>query len=161
MILADLVASEAGVPLENIMLLRHSNGDIDKLIKWGGTVEEYTRLQPIGSKYDYLHPNKPKVKVVVVIVYDSVYGVYEVLGVEKEGPTWSLSSEALREFDQGRGRRETQCRLFKIEALQSKSTGRPILGWEGRTRTPIQRSNGGFFREITVEVSTGTVAEIA
>lgn len=80
--LAQTVSRETGVPTDQILLLRHASENIHALVGLGGTVEEYTALQPVGSKYDFLHVRRPPVHVVVVIVYGSVYNVYQIEGVE-------------------------------------------------------------------------------
>lgn len=152
MVLADFVAREAGVSIDKIMLLRHSNANVDELLKRGSSIEEYTILQPIGSKYDYADPSKPTIEVVVVIVHDTVWGVYRVLGVEHEGTTYGLASAAHRNFDIERGAYDRPARLFKVELIPSTTIGHPITGWEGRTRTTVQRFDGGFFREVRVNL---------
>lgn len=159
MILAELIASETGVALENVMLLRHSNQIIEALLRRGSSIEEYTRLQPVGSKYDYTDSSKPLIKAVVVIVHDSVWGVYRVLGVEREGTTYDLSSEAHRSFDIERGAYERPAKLFRMELISSSSLGHVVIGWEGKSRTPVQRYDGGFFRSITVNLPLNPIAE--
>lgn len=148
--LAELVSGEFGVPLENIMLLRHSTESIKKLLAAGGTVEDYTYTQPTGSAYDYLHPNKSPTELVVVIVRDHVYGVYKVLGVEREGTSYSLTSEAHRRFDMLRGKPPRPAKRFYMQPMHSAYVDLPVHGWEGRSRTAVQRSDGSFFLEISV-----------
>lgn len=148
--LAALVSGEFGVPLENIMLLRHSTESIKKLLAAGGTVEDYTYTQPTGSAYDYRHPDKSPIDLVVVIVRDHVYGVYEVLGVEREGTTYSLTSDAHRRFDIARGKPPRPASRFSMKPLHTAYAGLPVSGWEGRSRTAVQRSDGSFFLEIAV-----------
>ncbi len=50
MILVNLIRQETGVPLEEIMLLRHSNSELDTARKFDVSIEEYTAIQPIGSQ---------------------------------------------------------------------------------------------------------------
>jgi hypothetical protein len=159
MILADLIASEANVATENVMLLRHSNQIVDALMRRGSSIEEYTHMQPVGSKYDYTDPSKPLIKAVVVIVHDVVWGVYRVLGVEREGTTYDLSSEAHRSFDIERGAYERPAKLFRMELISSSSLGHVVIGWEGKSRTPVQRHDGGFFRQITVNLPMSPIPE--
>lgn len=80
MSLAQHVAEEFGVPLDEVMLLRHSNQTVGKLLASGGSVEEYTFTQPTGSVYDYAHPAKHAISLVIVIVQDHIYGIYRVNG---------------------------------------------------------------------------------
>jgi hypothetical protein len=149
--LADLVIRETEVPAEEIMFLRHGNDSIGRLRHFGVTIEEFTSLQPAGEKYDYFHPGKPRISVVVVIVEDRVYGVYRVHGVEKEGPTYSVASEAYKRFDAERSKSEVLCRLFKLVPIVSVCTGLLVRGWEGgRTRTPVQRYGDKFFSQVEV-----------
>lgn len=159
MILATLIATEADVDAGKVMLLRHSNNIVKKLLERGSSVEEYTFTQPTGSKYDYTDPTKPPIEVVVVIVNDEVYGVYRVLGVEREGTTYSLTSEAHKDFDVERGISERDAKRFRMEQVPSASIGRPVTGWEGRSRTPVQRSDGSFFWSIEVAVPVSPLNE--
>jgi hypothetical protein len=143
---------ETKAPPEQIMLLRHSNGDVNLLKKLGASIEGYTRVQPTFHKtYDYWCPGKPRISVVIVIAEDKVFGVYRVLGIEKEGSSYSLISEAHRQFEIKKGRRNGPVRCFNLVQLPSATRGIPITGWIGRTRTTVQRSNGGFFYEIEVD----------
>jgi len=59
--LVDLIRKESSAEFDQIMLLRHSNDNIDKLIARGGSVEEYTFIQPIDSDYDYWTRGKPRI----------------------------------------------------------------------------------------------------
>lgn len=148
--LAQLVSEEFGVPLDKIMLLRHSADSIRKLQAAGGTVEDYTCTQPTESAYDYLHPRKTPVELVVVIVRDHVYGVFRVLGVEREGTSYSLTSEAHQRFDMARGKPPRPAKRFSMRPMHTAYADLPVHGWEGRSRTAVQRSDGSFFLEIAV-----------
>lgn len=149
--LAFAVAAITGVSRERVMLLRHSNNSVDLLLAHGGTIEEYTAVQPTGSKYDYLDPTRAPVEAVVVIVKDCVRGVYRVLGVEKEGTTFSLTSAAHRRFDEARSKPERPARRYRLEVFTTPLIGAPVRGWERRSRTTVQRSDGGFFADIEVD----------
>jgi len=152
MSLAAMVATEFDVPLDRVMLLRHSNERLDQLLAAGSSVEEYTFTQPIGSAYDYLHPDKPPTELVVVIVQDRVYGIFRVLGVEAEGTTYSLTSLAHQRVDEARSKPPRPARRFVMDSLPTIYAGLQITGWEGgRSRTAVQRNDGGFFHAITVD----------
>lgn len=159
MVLAELVAREANVALDEVMLLRHSNKNVKQLLAQGGSVEDYTFVQPVGSKYDYLNPEKDPIAVVVVIVNDAVYGVYRVRGVLEEGTTYSLASDAHVSFDVARNRPSRPAKRFDMIQLQSASLGLLITGWENRSRTTVQRSGGGFFQEVKVDAETATSSD--
>lgn len=88
------------------MLLRHSDQTVGQLLRAGGTIDEYTAVQPIGSNYDYLDAAQGAVSVVVVIVNNQVHGVFRVMGIEREGTTYSLTSAAHRRFDEARGKKK-------------------------------------------------------
>lgn len=151
MILADLIHRETGTPLAEIMLLRHSNAETAKARSHNVSIEEYTALQPVDSRYDFHRSGTTKISVVVVIVDDSVYTVYRVAGVEAEGSVFSLSSPTYQRFEVARKKGDRYCRRFSLIALPSVSTGLPVWGWEGsRSRTPVQRFDDGFLREIEV-----------
>lgn len=158
MVLASIVAREAGVLPGRVMLLRHSTSSVQDILARGGSLKEYTSVQPTGSKYDYLDQDKAAVEVVVVIVDDAVHGVFRILGVKQEGTTYSLVSDILRQRDRERGKPERPARRFEMEPIPSVTIGRPVRGWERRTRTPVQRSDGGFFWEIEVDVSSDGIS---
>lgn len=150
MILADLIQRETQVPLEQILLLRHSSSEIAKVRRHSVSIEEYTAMQPIDSKYDFHRNDKLQISVVAVIVNDRVYGVYRIAGVEAEGTIYSLGSESYLRFELARKKDDRPCRRFRLAALPSVSIGLPVRGWKGRSRTPVQRFDSGFFREIEV-----------
>jgi hypothetical protein len=160
MILASVVANEAGVSTDHIMLLRHSNTIVAELLARGSSLVEYTSVQPTESKYDYLDPNRPKVEILVVIINDAVHGVFRILGIEEEGSTYSLTSEPHRKYDQERGKKDRPAKRFALQGVPSATIGRPVRGWERRTRTPVQRSDGSFFHEIQVNIPTERVSDI-
>lgn len=151
--LADTVSQDTGVPTHQILLLRHASENVRALLRFGGTIEEYTALQPVDSRYDFLSEKQGPVRVVVVIVQDRIYDVFEVRGVEGEGTTYQLASAARREFDLARAREDRQAKQFDLVPLTSRAIGHSVRGWEGgRTRTAVQRWNGGFFREVEVDL---------
>lgn len=155
--LAELVAAEAGVSLDAVMLLRHSNESIRFLERCGASIEEYTSLQPVGSKYDYFREAARPIHVVVVIVYDHVYGVFRIDGVLKTGPSYEIVSPEYVEFDRQRDKPERLCHLFQLEGIASSALGKAVRGWEGRTRTPVQRSADSFFSSVEVEATSSAV----
>jgi hypothetical protein len=148
--LAEVVSQEAGVGVERVMLLRHSSKRISMLRTYGGSVEEYTFIQPTGSKYDYSEPQDLLIEVVVVIVDENVYRVYRVLGIEAIGTSYSLASEAHRRFNIEKGSRERPSKRFRMEPIQSITINHSVSGWERRHRTTVQRSNGKFFGEVEI-----------
>lgn len=153
--LGELIARETHTSLDAVMLLRHGNDSVADLRRHGATVEEFSAIHPVESKYDYLHPARSPISVVAVIADDRVYGIYRVMGVEAEGTPYELGSEEYKKFDHERHRdnpkRATQrCRRFALQPLPSISLGLPVRGWEGRTRTPVQRHDSKFFDEVEV-----------
>lgn len=148
--LAEFVANEHGIALGNVMLLRHSDRTVRELQDAGGTLEEYTFMQPINSSYDYRHPDHPPVHLLVGVVHDRVYGVFKVLGVYAEGDTYSLSSAGHREFDKTREKPPRSARRFEMEHVHSAAQNVTVHGWEHRQRTAVQRASGGFFGEISI-----------
>jgi hypothetical protein len=164
--LGELIAGEAGVPLDAVMLLRHGNNSVAHIRRCGSTVEEFTAIQPINSKYDFIHPDLPRIAVVAVIADDEVHGVYRVDGVDAEGTFYELGSDAYKRFDTERmvnepKRAVLRCRRFVLHPLASIATGLRVVGWEGRSRTPVQRQGSGFFDEIEVLPPPGASIERA
>ena len=149
--LVELVAQETNINTENLMLLRHAGDNIRSLRALGGSVEDYTVMQPTATKYDYRNPKKPNIDVVVVVVDDEVYGVYRIRGVKKEGTNYSLASPALREFDKNRRKPERPSCLFDMVKLESVVTGKTITGWKN-PRATVQRHGGKFFSSYEVNL---------
>ena len=150
--LGSFIAREAGVGIENVMLLRHSQRAVENLAARGVSVHDYTVVQPIGTPYDYRDPRKPQIDVVVVIVEDHVHSVYRIVGIEKDGPSDKLNVPALTRLDQEENRPIRPSRRFGVTLLQSAATRQTVRGWERRQRTAVQRSIGGFFSEIEVDL---------
>jgi hypothetical protein len=150
--LGEFVARETGVGVENVMLLRHSQRNVDYLLARGVTVRDYTIVQPIEQKYDYRDPRKPRIDIVVVIVENQVHSVHQVLGVEKEGTAYALNVPALTQHDKETGKKDRPARKFKLSLYPSAAIDHAITGWERRQRTAVQRSSGGFFDEIEVDL---------
>lgn len=151
MLLNDLVASETKIPVAALMLLRHSNDSTRFLRACGASIEEYTAIQPVGSKYDYFRDSSARVEAVVVIVEDKVYGVFRVVGVVRSGSSYDIASPEYVEFDRRRAKAARQCHYFHLEQVPTSATGRQVHGWEGRTRTPVQRFGDSFFNQIEVD----------
>jgi len=147
--LVDLISHETRTDFAEIMLLRHSTSSVKNVLASGGTIEEYTHTQPIGSRYDFFADGKPQIHVVVVIVYDCVYSVYRVLGIEAEGTTYSLVSPLLRELYRSGDVKNRPMRRFQLERIPSISDDASISGWEN-ARSPTARSDGKVFWEINV-----------
>jgi 5-methylcytosine-specific restriction endonuclease McrA len=152
--LGDFIAREAGVSIDSVMLLRHSQRIVDRLSSRGVTIHDYTIVQPIGKPYDYRDPRKPRIDIVVVIVGNKVDTVYRVLGVEVENDTsYALNVSALTQHDKETGKPSRPARRFKMAPLQSAALSHAITGWERRQRTPVQRSSDAFFNEIEVDLA--------
>lgn len=151
--LGEFVARKFNVPIEKVMLLRHSNVRIKQIKERGATVKQYTQVQPMDTKYDYFRKGHEKIELVVVLVDDKVDAIFRVKGIEKQGTNYSLNSPELVEADQRGRRKERKSRLFSLEEIHDDSLlGRQTQGWERRQRTPVQRSNDKFYDEITVDV---------
>ena len=152
--LVDLISQETSTEPPNIMLLRHFLA-IDKLLVYGGTVEEFTALQPTGSAYDFRATGRPKAEVVVVIVHDRVYAVYRVLGIEAEGNLFSLASEPHHRFDAEREIDDKPARLFNLSQIPSSAVGLEATGWKGRTS--VARNSGSLFWKIEIHSPNETL----
>lgn len=156
--LADLLLQEnEGLARDQLMLLRHAEKEVTLLKQCGATVEEFTAVQPVNDVYDFLLPSRPAVKVVGAVVGDRLFAVYEVGEVLAEGLSTAISSLEYQRFELSRRRDDgTQkpirhCRKYALELLPSGALEACVTGWEGRTRTPVQRWDSGFFDEIEVD----------
>jgi hypothetical protein len=150
--LADLVATEAEISASRVAFIRHSIDSKQDLDKFGATIEEYTAVQPVRSKYDFTHPDKPPVSVVVVVIKDTVHAVYRLLGIHSTGPSTEIASPEYIRFDEARGKAPRYCHKFQLADLHSRVTGFRVTGWERRARTPVQRAEDSFFAVIMVDV---------
>jgi 5-methylcytosine-specific restriction endonuclease McrA len=154
--LLEIVSEETHIIPEAIMFLRHGNDSVARLRHHGSTILEYTAIQPVGSKYDYFHPTKPRIVVVAVIVDDHVYAVYQVIGIEATGTNYSLATEAYKRFDEENRSPEIACHRYHLEPTDSMCVGLAVRGWgASRTRTPVQRHGDGFFHLLAVSITPG------
>ncbi|ANQ83098.1 hypothetical protein dqs_0015 [Azoarcus olearius] len=147
--LAKIVADESGVGLSEIMLLRHGTAKVERLEQHGATIEEYTLVQPAGSRYDFEADGMPKIAVVVVIVRDAVHSVYRILGVEAHGTTRTLTSPEFNAFDRSLKYRELSAKRFRAQRLDSSTVGLPVTGW-GAPRHCTLRAGMSMFDSIQV-----------
>jgi hypothetical protein len=153
--LAAAVSHDTGVAVREILLLRHAPLTIRALLKRGGTVQEYTALQPTDTRYDFRHRERSADRLLVVVVDDRVYEVYEVTGVAAEGTTYSLASPEHRATDVADNKPERPAKLFELAPVASRVVGQPVRGWAGRERTTVQRAGERFFGEIEVVIPAG------
>lgn len=152
--LAEFVSQEIGVPVKNVLLLRHSNNDFKKLNEFGVSVEEHTALQRVHDKYDY---RKFNAKALVVVKENFVYGVYKLVNTPARGSLPKLASDNYLSFLRATGRRtgdEGNSHLkFELKYHETSIVGSKVYGWEGgKTRTTIPKNGGKFFNSIEVEV---------
>lgn len=159
--LAKLASLETGLPISSIMLLRHSNESVAVLTNCGASIQEYTAIQPVGSKYDFHRDPARSISAVIVVVNDEVNALYKVVGVESSGTNYELATPQYAQFDRMRMKQPRHCHKFKLVPLPFSALGMPVRGWEHRTRTPVQRSTDSFFNEITVEVQFSAALEQA
>ncbi len=145
--LARTVAAEASVDPQHVVLLRQSNRRTAALSRAGGTLEGYTLVQPIDSKYDFAAAGKLPIHIVVAIVDDKVHAVYRITGVEKTGTTRSLTTAGYNRFDQAAGYRERPAKRFSAEELKSRCLDRPIVGWTS-PRNAVARYGGKMFDNV-------------
>lgn len=151
--LAELIRQETGVDSAQTMFLRHTNSSLMLLRQQGASVEEYTALQPIGSRFDFLRGGTTPTSLVVVICNDKVFGVYRLDGVDATGLTDQICTPEYRAFQQARGKPSRMSRRFRLLPLPSGSIGAKVSGWEGREIAAVQRGGDGFFEEIEVDAA--------
>ncbi len=158
--LGEAISLETKAPLDSVLLLRHSNSHVARLRSHGATVEEYTALQPkLSLRYDFWHPERTKIRVVCVIVDDRVYGVFEVTGALAEGSSRIICTPEYGRYDATNPERD--CRLYELRLLPSKTVGQGVSGWLGRERMPVQRHDGGFFNEVSIQADFAVLMQKA
>lgn len=148
--LVKSISTETDVPVKQILLLRHSTDSLKVLKKYGATIEEYTAVQPVGSKYDFYRDPNNQSRIVVVIVDDEIYGAFKVRGIKKTGNSYDLASNQYILFDKHRGKPPRQCHFFDLKVIPISTAGQKITGWEGRSRIPVQRYGDKFFLEVSI-----------
>ena len=150
--LGAFIAAEFEVHPEHILLLRHSNSLVKKLILSGARVEEdFTFVQPINSQYDYLAEGKPLIQKVVVIVNDHVFGVYHVEGVESVGTSRdpALVSPEFIAFDEAQGYPEVPTKRYLMKEVKTDAKGRLVVGWTN-PRCPVARYCNKLYRTVEI-----------
>jgi hypothetical protein len=150
--LGEFVSDEQGVDIRRVMLLRHSDYDCAKLRPRGVNLAEHTAVQGTETKYDF-YKKGAEVEFVVAIESDMVGAVYRVDGIEREGTIREIGGAALREFNHQEGREDRiPGRRFLLERVASRSVGTHVIGWTGKQRIPVARSNGTLFGQIEVDL---------
>lgn len=145
--LGYLIAQEANVRPDEVMLLRHSNKNLAALKKLDIPIEEYSLVQPTNSKYDFLADGKIKIRAVAVIANDKVCFVYKITGIEKIGTTYDLMRPQFRKFDEARQYDERPAKRFAFEPVQSTSIDKQITGWTS-PRSAVARYGGRLFEKV-------------
>lgn len=126
------------------------------LERFGVSLQEYTAIQPIGGRYDFHLPSKPRTEVVVAIVRDYVHAVYRITGVLDTGNGTDICTPEYRKFElyrqevKAKPRVDRECRRYSLIAVQSGADGAAVSGWSGKERMPVQRSDGKFFDQLEV-----------
>lgn len=140
--LATFIANEQQIDPQAVLLLRHGKGKTDALRRAGASLDEYSLVQPTNTRYDYLATDRPPIRCVVVIVDDHVQMVYRIEGIEAEGTTYSLTSEAYIRFDTQQGNPPVPARRFLATRLTaSHAIGKRVSGWSS-PRTTVARHGG-------------------
>jgi hypothetical protein len=148
--LAQSVADEAKVRLDDVLLLRHFKGKVDAIRRAGASIDEFTLVQPVDSKYDFSEGDgRPAVHVVVSIVDDRVYAVFRIQGVKQVGSNRKITSETFRAVDGDMGYPERQVRSFAGKRIKSALVGRSVSGWSN-PRSAVARSGGRLFDAVVL-----------
>lgn len=145
--LASLISSHTGTPLERIMLLRHSNSQTTSLLRHNATLDDYTYVQPKNTSYDYLHDDMSPIDTVGVIVYDRLYRVIRVDGIQSEGTTRSLVSSAFCRFDIDQDYPEIPARRYSCTPLAFPYLEHAVEGWTNKRR-PVARYGSRMFDTV-------------
>lgn len=135
--LAQLIAEESNVPLQQVLLLRHTIYRTNILHQFGSTIENYTLIQPTHNKYDFLGYYNPPIELVVAIVNDAVHSVYRIDHIAEHGDNLHLGSPEHQAFEQAMAQLENRQAVpavrFAATPVNSVYIGSNITGW----RTPI------------------------
>ena len=166
--LSKFIAREQHVPLEQIMLLRHSSDEMERVLKAGSNLAIYTALQFTGKKYDF-HKYSPKITLVAVVARnfdrkrDEVCEVFAVGEHHKSGTILTLVTAAHLEFElanreeerrKGKISTDRPARLFDLTPLPSVAVGCEVTGWAGREISTPTRHGSLIFGELTVDLSS-------
>jgi hypothetical protein len=151
--LAQLIAEETNVILQEVLLLRHTIYRTNILLQYGSTIEDYTLIQPINSRYDFSMYYKPPIQVVVAIANNTVDSVYLIDGIAEHGDNLHLGSLEHQMFEQAmaeaEGRQAVPAVKFAAQRFDSIYIGRNITGWNA----PINSiAKFGDMRFETVEL---------
>ena len=148
------------------MLLRHSSGEVQRVVEAGSNLTAYTALQFTGKKYDF-HKYLPQIILVVVVVRnidrkrDEVCEVFAVGEHHKSGPILTLATGAHLEFElanrelerrNGKTSANRPARLFDLKPLPSVALGCEVTGWARREISTPARHDSLIFRALTVDL---------
>ena len=167
--LSKFIAREQHAPLEQIMLLRHSSDEMERVLKAGSNLAIYTALQFTGKKYDF-HKYSPKITLVAVVARnfdrkrDEVCEVFAVGDHHKSGTILTLVTGAHLEFElanreeerrKGKTSTDRPARLFDLKPLPSVAVGCEVTGW-GAKRHPVARMGGKIFKALNIDLPSST-----
>ena len=151
--LGHLVARELGVDPQHVLLLRHSNRKVAALRRAGCDIEhDYTLVQPTDTKYDFRAAEKLPIEVVVVIVDDAIYAIFQITGVNRTGSTRTLTSPQYNQFDIEQGYRERDAKEFSAVKIESKLLNRKVFGWTS-PRNAVARYGCRLFENVAISLS--------
>jgi len=124
---------------------------MDLLTSLGGSVENYTLIQPTTSRYNFL-----SYKALCVVVYDKVHSIYLIEGIEKEGMTWDLIDKGNLEMDKINHKSSRPAVQYKATRLQnSPIDGMEVIGWKSAGIQPVAKYGAPLFNKLSVEVPDG------
>ena len=110
-----------------IMLLRHSNTTVAQLLDSGSTIEEYTEVQPIGSRYDYLDDARALYR---WLLSSSMIAFmrFIALGCCARGAHIRLRVAHIETSIGHEEKMERPARRYKLEAIQNPFLGAAVTG---------------------------------
>lgn len=149
--LSEAVSKITGNEQQFIVLLRHSNSRMDLLTSLGGSVENYTLIQPTTSRYDF----RPY-KALCVVVYDKVHSIYLIEGIEKEGMTWDLIDKGNLEMDKINHKGSRPAVRYKATRLHNfPIDGMEVIGWKSAGIQPVAKMGDLLFDSLKVDIPEG------
>ncbi|MDP4302962.1 HNH endonuclease [Leptothrix discophora] len=151
--MATYVSIETSVTPDCIMLIRHANSQISTIAQFGVSIEDYTKFQPEGGRFDFHCTNRHRpAEIAVVIVADHVHEIYRIGPHHQRGSSHDQKfvGRSYWAFQQSKDPRIL--RKFDLTPIANKCNGQRVSGYAGRERNAALHSGTPMFWEIGLDV---------
>ncbi len=151
--LPSQVSIETSTNIDQIMLLRHANAQIDLLNQHNVSYEQYTQFQPVGGRFDFHHTARHKpITMVIVVIRDSVYQVYRIDSKHEIGSNHDKKFVGANYYSFQANRKARLLRKFNLTPIENSCVNQPVFGYAGRAIAAALHSVNPMFWEVCINI---------